>query len=250
MTRVLVAPGRRGGGRGARLPAGPRRVRVATARRWCRSGSTSRGWSSTSCPPTPGWCSRRRRTSSPRPAALAGPAPGAARLRRPAPVRGDRGRLRQRVPLHRAAPGDPALDGRRGPGALPRHVLQVAGARACGSATWWRPSRSRTRCAPRSSSSVGYVDVPEQAALARFLEDGLFARHLRRARAAYAERRALVLEAIHGPLAGHLELVPARPGCTSPRCCATVRRRHRGGRGGPPTHGLAVEALVVVHRGR
>ena len=60
--------------------------------------------------------------------------------------------------------------------------------------------------------SVGYVAVPEQAALSRFLEDGLFARHLRRARSAYAERRALVLDAIHGPLAAHLELVPCQAG--------------------------------------
>ena len=60
--------------------------------------------------------------------------------------------------------------------------------------------------------SVGYVDVPVQAALARFLEDGLFARHLRKARAAYAERRALVLEAVHGPLSDHLELVPCQAG--------------------------------------
>ena len=60
--------------------------------------------------------------------------------------------------------------------------------------------------------SVGYLAVPEQAALTRFLEDGLFARHLRRAKAAYAERRSLVLEAIHGPLADHLELVPCQAG--------------------------------------
>jgi GntR family transcriptional regulator / MocR family aminotransferase len=59
---------------------------------------------------------------------------------------------------------------------------------------------------------VGYVDVPVQAALARFLEDGLFARHLRKARAAYGERRELVLEAVHGPLSGHLELVPCQAG--------------------------------------
>ena len=60
--------------------------------------------------------------------------------------------------------------------------------------------------------SVGYIDVPEQAALTRFLEDGLFARHLRKAKAAYAERRELVLEAVHGPLARHLELVPCQAG--------------------------------------
>jgi GntR family transcriptional regulator/MocR family aminotransferase len=60
--------------------------------------------------------------------------------------------------------------------------------------------------------SVGYIDVPEQAALARFLEDGLFARHLRKAKASYAERRELVLEAVHGPLGRHLELVPSQAG--------------------------------------
>jgi len=60
--------------------------------------------------------------------------------------------------------------------------------------------------------SVGYVAVPEQAALARFLSDGLFARHLRKARATYGERRALVLEAVHGPLAAHLDLVPCQAG--------------------------------------
>ncbi|HET6938247.1 MAG TPA: PLP-dependent aminotransferase family protein [Nocardioides sp.] len=60
--------------------------------------------------------------------------------------------------------------------------------------------------------SVGYLEVPVQAALARFLEDGLFARHLRKARAAYAERRELVLEAVHGPLSRHVELVPCQAG--------------------------------------
>ena len=88
--------------------------------------------------------------------------------------------------------------------------------------------------------SVGYVDVPVQAALARFLEDGLFARHLRKARAAYAERRTLVLEAVHGPLGDHLELVPCQAGLhvttllrdQSVDDAAVVARRRRAGRGG------------------
>jgi len=91
--------------------------------------------------------------------------------------------------------------------------------------------------------SVGYVEVPEQAALARFLEDGLFARHVRRARAAYGERRALVLEGLHGPLAPHLELVPCQAGLhvtttlrdQSVDDTAVVRRA--------AAQGLAVEAL-------
>ena len=99
--------------------------------------------------------------------------------------------------------------------------------------------------------SVGYVDVPVQAALARFLEDGLFARHLRKARAAYAERRDLVLEAIHGPLsrAPRAGAVPGRA-ARHHAAARPVRRRHRAwsrraaerGRGGRG-------ALVVRHGG-
>ena len=91
--------------------------------------------------------------------------------------------------------------------------------------------------------SVGYVEVPEQAALARFLDDGLFARHLRKARSAYGERRTLVLAAVHGPLAAHLELVPCQAGLhVTTRLrdqevddVEVVRRAAE--------HGLAVEAL-------
>jgi GntR family transcriptional regulator / MocR family aminotransferase len=60
--------------------------------------------------------------------------------------------------------------------------------------------------------SVGHRSVPEQAALARFLGDGLYARHLRRARSTYGERRALVVEQVEGPLAEWLELVPCQAG--------------------------------------
>ena len=98
--------------------------------------------------------------------------------------------------------------------------------------------------------SVGYAAVPEQAALARFVDDGLFARHLRRARAAYAEKRALVLEAVHGPLApprraralpgrAARQHPPARPGRRRHRRRGRGRRAGRGGRG----------AVVVLHGG-
>jgi GntR family transcriptional regulator/MocR family aminotransferase len=40
------------------------------------------------------------------------------------------------------------------------------------------------------------ISVLEQAALARFLESGAFARHVRRSRAVYAQRRARVVEAL------------------------------------------------------
>jgi GntR family transcriptional regulator/MocR family aminotransferase len=58
----------------------------------------------------------------------------------------------------------------------------------------------------------GHGSPAEQVALARFVSDGLFGRHLRRARATYGERRELVLAGIHGPLAAHLRLVPCAAG--------------------------------------
>ncbi|GCD88265.1 PLP-dependent aminotransferase family protein [Nocardioides sp. LS1] len=58
----------------------------------------------------------------------------------------------------------------------------------------------------------GYGSLPEQAALARFISDGMLARHLRRARAVYAERRDLVLEGLATHLADHLEVVPSAAG--------------------------------------
>ncbi|QIG45995.1 PLP-dependent aminotransferase family protein [Nocardioides anomalus] len=91
--------------------------------------------------------------------------------------------------------------------------------------------------------SVGYVDVPAQAALARFLEDGLFARHLRRARAAYAERRALLLEQVHGPLADHLELVPCQAGLHMTTVLRDQSRDDGAVVRAAAEEGVAVEAL-------
>jgi GntR family transcriptional regulator/MocR family aminotransferase len=52
----------------------------------------------------------------------------------------------------------------------------------------------------------------EQAALASFLEDGAYARHLRRMRTTYAARRAALFDAAGRELAGRLELRPAETG--------------------------------------
>jgi GntR family transcriptional regulator/MocR family aminotransferase len=46
--------------------------------------------------------------------------------------------------------------------------------------------------------SDGFGPVQPQAALARFLEEGLLARHVRRGAKVYAERRAIVLDALAG----------------------------------------------------
>jgi GntR family transcriptional regulator/MocR family aminotransferase len=58
----------------------------------------------------------------------------------------------------------------------------------------------------------GYGALAEQAALARFLADGLLARHLRRARSAYAERRQLVVDSVGSLLGDTVELVPSVAG--------------------------------------
>lgn len=55
----------------------------------------------------------------------------------------------------------------------------------------------------------GFGPVQPQAALARFLEEGLLGRHVRRAAAVYAERRALVLDVLAGL---PVEVVPSAAG--------------------------------------
>ncbi|MDH2415857.1 PLP-dependent aminotransferase family protein [Nocardioides sp. CER19] len=55
----------------------------------------------------------------------------------------------------------------------------------------------------------GFGSTQPQAALARFLEEGLLARHVRRAAKVYAERRELVLDALAGM---PVEVVPSAAG--------------------------------------
>jgi GntR family transcriptional regulator/MocR family aminotransferase len=51
-----------------------------------------------------------------------------------------------------------------------------------------------------------------QAALARFIDEGAFARHVRRVSAIYRQRRQILAEAITRDFAGHLELIPSTAG--------------------------------------
>ena len=51
-----------------------------------------------------------------------------------------------------------------------------------------------------------------QAALARFIDDGAFARHVRRATAIYRQRHEMLADAISRDFADHLELVPSTTG--------------------------------------
>lgn len=51
-----------------------------------------------------------------------------------------------------------------------------------------------------------------QAALARFIDDGGFARHVRRATAIYRQRHEMIVEAVARDFAEHLELIPSTTG--------------------------------------
>jgi GntR family transcriptional regulator/MocR family aminotransferase len=54
--------------------------------------------------------------------------------------------------------------------------------------------------------------LPAQAALARFIDEGWFARHVRRMRAVYQARHRLVVDGLAAGFAGHLEVVPSAVG--------------------------------------
>ncbi|MCW2766576.1 MAG: transcriptional regulator, GntR family [Nocardioides sp.] len=73
------------------------------------------------------------------------------------------------------------------------------------------PTLHAALCGARQLAD-GYGSIPDQAALAHFLADGMLARHLRRARTVYGERRALTIDGIERVLAEHLELVPSAAG--------------------------------------
>jgi GntR family transcriptional regulator/MocR family aminotransferase len=95
--------------------------------------------------------------------------------------------------------------------------------------------------------SDGFSPVPTQAALARFIDDGMLARHVRKASSVYAARHAAVVAAL-GPLPG-VDLVPSSAGL---HVCArlpearagTARRVVAGAR----RVGVAVEPLADYYR--
>ncbi|MGW4527680.1 MocR-like pyridoxine biosynthesis transcription factor PdxR [Amycolatopsis sp. NPDC004378] len=55
-------------------------------------------------------------------------------------------------------------------------------------------------------------DVPAQGALAQFIDEGLFARHIRRATKVYAERHERLVSGLDGAFAGRLAVVPSAAG--------------------------------------
>ena len=57
-----------------------------------------------------------------------------------------------------------------------------------------------------------HTNLPIQAAMADFLEQGMFARHLRRVRRVYRQRHERIAAALAGPLSAHLNPVPSAAG--------------------------------------
>ena len=70
--------------------------------------------------------------------------------------------------------------------------------------------RSALRAAKQLSD--GHGQIATQAALARFMDEGQLARHIRKAARAYAARHAAILATLDADLADQLELVPSAAG--------------------------------------
>jgi GntR family transcriptional regulator/MocR family aminotransferase len=57
-----------------------------------------------------------------------------------------------------------------------------------------------------------HTGLPVQAALARFIEDGSFARHIRKVGAVYRVRHARIVDVVARDFADHLEVIPSAVG--------------------------------------
>ena len=90
-----------------------------------------------------------------------------------------------------------------------------------------------------------------QAALARFIDDGAFARHIRRATALYRERHGMLANVVSRDFADHLELIPSTTGLhltatartmSADQIAAVARRAAE--------HGVAVQVLSTFAVGK
>ena len=183
-----------------------------------------------------------------------GPAPGPARAGAREAHRRHRGRLRPRVPLRRP-PRAPA--GERRPRGVVVYIGTLSKILAPG-------LRIGYVVAPRPlvdalTALRGYVDRQGdhavEHAVAELMEDGEVQRHARRARAAYAERRDVLADALERTL-GDTVSFARPPGGTAPGRRSTPRRRRAVGRArarsrrrlpdGAPSPSTAAHAVRAV----
>ncbi|MBL1101835.1 MocR-like pyridoxine biosynthesis transcription factor PdxR [Streptomyces coffeae] len=115
------------------------------------------------------------------------------------------------------------------------------------------PAPLRTALRSAKYTADWHTPVPTQAALARFIDDGLLARHIRRMRHTYATRHETITRALTGQFADLAELVPSaaglhvtavtRGGLADPEALADRADRARAS-------GLAVHTLAEITRKR
>lgn len=101
------------------------------------------------------------------------------------------------------------------------------------------------RAAVRAARELadGHGPVATQAALARFMDEGQLARHIRRTAKVYAERRSLLLDGLAGSLAPYLRPVPSAAGL---HVCALLRSGSDDGATADAVAGRARAAGVAV----
>ncbi|MCQ0004545.1 aminotransferase-like domain-containing protein [Actinomadura madurae] len=102
--------------------------------------------------------------------------------------------------------------------------------------------------------SSWHAELPAQAALARFIDEGLLARHLRRSRREYRARHERVAELVGGLMGDRLTLVPSEAGlhlsATLPARRGRRRDRRAGAGGGHrPVRAVGVRGVRAARPG-
>jgi hypothetical protein len=95
-----------------------------------------------------------------------------------------------------------------------------------------------------------HTATPLQMALARFIDDGGFARHIRKMRGVYRIRHEMVTNALTGELADHLEVLPSACGLHVAALARTASTDEIGAVVRRASHaGVAVQELSMGRRG-
>ena len=93
-----------------------------------------------------------------------------------------------------------------------------------------------------------YGELPTQAALARFIDDGLLARHIRKAGREYAERRTRIANALQRDFSEWLELVPFSPGKSLQQILQLCRQGRGGNRLGEKSQPFSAIRLMLLQK--
>ena len=175
-----------------------------------------------------------------------GAPPPVAGLRGAARGLGDRGRLRQRVPLRRASAVRLAGAGRVRPGDLPGHVFQDA-VSALRLAYLVLPPDLVDGFARALRELFREGQTMQQAVLARFLAEGHYAAHIRRMRGVYRARHDALMDAIRREFGEAVPVIGAEAGLHMilglPRTVDDVAVMERGLYAGVATRPLSIYHL-------